>query len=90
MYSPESSGAATTSGDFIGMYGQLDITHRVNQYVAYTLSGGRTINVAYYGGTIDRYFAHWQANWQILQKMSLGTSFSYEHGTRVVFRRRNV
>ena len=83
VYSPESSGAATTSGDFSGMYGELDITHRVNQYVAYTLSGGRTINVAYYGGTIDRYFAHWQANWQILQKMSLGTSFSYEHGSEL-------
>jgi hypothetical protein len=75
-YSPESSGAATTS-----MYGQLDITHRVNQYVAYTLSAGRSLSVVYYGGTLDRYFAHWQANWQILQKVTLGTSFSYEQGT---------
>jgi hypothetical protein len=83
VYSPESSGAATTSGDFTGIYGQLDITHRVNQYVAYTLSGGRTINGAYYGGSIDRYFARWQANWQILQKVSLGTSFNYENGTEL-------
>jgi hypothetical protein len=83
VYSPEASGG-TTSGDFAGMYGQLDITHRVNQFVAYTLSGGRTLNVAYYGGTIDRYFMHWQANWQILQKVTLGTSFIYEHGTELV------
>src|ERR1035438_5366412 len=84
-YSPESSGAATTSGDFTGMYGQLDIAHRVNQYVAYTLSAGRSLSVVYYGGTLDRYFAHWQANWQILQKVTLGTSFSYEQGTELYF-----
>jgi len=83
VYSPESSGG-TTSSEFTGMYGQLDVTHRINQYVAYTLSGGRTLNVAYYGGTIDRYFMHWLANWQILQKVALGSSFIYEHGTDLV------
>ena len=83
-YSPGSSGATTTSSDFGGMYGELDITHRVNRYLAYTLSGGRTLNLAYYGGTIDRYFARWGANWQVLQKVTLGTTFSYEHGTQVV------
>ena len=81
VYSPQSSGAAATSGDFSGMYAQLDITHRLNQYVAYSLSGGRSISVAFAGGTIDRYFAHWAANWAILRKMTLGTSFSYEHGS---------
>lgn len=81
VYSPESSGATATSDDFTGIYGQLDITHRVNQYVTYTLSGGRTLNVVYYGGTIDRTFVHWQANWQVLRKITLGTSFGYEHGT---------
>ena len=65
------------------MYAQLDITHRLNQYVAYSLSGGRTISLAFAGGTIDRYFAHWQANWQIVRKVTLGTSFSYEHGTQL-------
>ena len=85
VYSPESSGATTTGGDFTGVYGELDINHRINQYVAYTLSGGRTLDLTYFGGTIDRYFAHWQANCQILQKVTLGTSFSYEHGTQVLF-----
>jgi outer membrane protein assembly factor BamA len=73
----------TTSGDFSGMYAQLDIRHRVNQYVEYSLSGGRTTSVAFYGGTIDRYFARWQANWRILRKVTLSTSFSYEHGSQL-------
>ncbi len=69
VYSPESSGATANGSDFSGMYAQLDITHRVNQYVDYSLSGGRTISVAFSGGTIDRYFASWQANWRIVRKV---------------------
>ncbi len=84
VYSPESSGTTTNSGDFTGMYGQLDIRHRVNQYVDYSLSGGRTISVTFTGGTIDRYFALWQANWQIVRDVTLSTSFSYEHGSQVI------
>jgi len=81
VYSPDTSGAMTTSSEFSGLYAQLDITHRVNQYVEYSLSGGRTISVAFYGGTIDRYFARWQANWQIVRKLTLATSITYEHGS---------
>ena len=81
VYSPQSSGATTTSGDFSGMYGQIDIRHRVNQYMEYSLSGGRTINVAFSGGTVDQYFVRWQANWQIVRKLTLATSFTYEHGS---------
>src|ERR1019366_9094327 len=52
VYSPQSSGTATPSGDFSGMYGQIEIRHRVNQYMDYSLSGGRSLSVAFYGGTI--------------------------------------
>jgi hypothetical protein len=83
VYSPETGGAVVTSSDFSGIYAQLDIRHRVNQYLEYSLSGGRTISVAFNGGTIDRYFAHWQAGWVILRKVTLGTSFSYEHGSQL-------
>jgi hypothetical protein len=83
MYTPESSGATTNSTSFSGMYGQLDITHRLNQYMTYSLSGGRTLSTAFAGGTIDRYFAHWGANWQIVRKVSLGTTLTYEHGTQL-------
>ena len=82
VYSPEANGTTGVS-EFTGMYGQVDITHRLNQYVSYSLSGGRTISLAYAGGTIDRYFARWQANWQIVRKVTLGTSFSFENGTQL-------
>jgi uncharacterized protein (PEP-CTERM system associated) len=47
------------------------------------LSGGRSLNFALYGGTIDLYYARLNANWNILQKVSLGTSFDFEHGSQV-------
>ena len=83
VYSPQSSGTATPSGDFSGMYGQIEIRHRVNQYMDYSLSGGRSLSVAFYGGTIDRYFARWQANWRIVRKLTLATLFTYERGTQL-------
>ena len=83
MYSPQSGGATTTSSDFSGIYAQIDITHRVNQYVNYSLSGGRTLSLAFAGGAVDRYFARWQANWRIVREVALGTYFSYEHGSQL-------
>ncbi len=47
----------------------------------YSLSGGRTIGIAVWGDTLDRYFARWQANWRIVRKVTLNTYFSFEHGT---------
>jgi Putative beta-barrel porin 2 len=86
MYTPQSSGAATTSSSsFSGMYAQIDITHRLNQYISYSLSGGRNLSTAFAGGAIDRYFVHLGANWQIVRKVSLGTTFSYEYGTQLDF-----
>ena len=65
------------------MYGELGITHRLNQYVEYSLSGGRNINIGFYGGTIDYYFARWQAMWKVVRDFGIGTSFIFEHGTEL-------
>ena len=82
-YSPQSSAAITSSSDSSGVYVQLDMRHRVNEYVEYSLSAGRSIGVVSYGSAVDRYFAQWQASWRILRKVTLGTSFVYEHGTQL-------
>ncbi len=84
VYAPESDAATTTVSDFTGIYAQVDIRHRLNQYVDYSLGGGRTLGTTFWGSTIDRYFARWQANWKIVRKLTLGTSFSYENGTELI------
>jgi len=84
VYSPQSSGAMTTSSELRGFYAQLALTHRVNQYVDYSLSAGRSISVALFGGTIDLYSVNWQANWRVLHEISLATAFVYNHGSQVI------
>ena len=71
------------TNDFSGMYGQLGLVHRLNKYVDYGLSGGRSINFGFFGGTIDLYSVRWQANWHIIRDIGLSTSFTYENGTEI-------
>jgi hypothetical protein len=83
VYAPDSGGASGSTGQFSGLYADLGITHKVNRLLNYTLSGGRTINFAYYGGTIDLYFARMSADWHLLRKTSIATMFEYDHGSQI-------
>jgi hypothetical protein len=83
VYSPESTVAGIPTDDFTGVYAQVDIRHRLNEYVEYSLSGGRTVSLAFWGGTVDRYYARWSADWKIVRKVTLSTSFGFEHGTQL-------
>lgn len=67
--------------DYTGFYLQLGATHRVNQYVEHSISGGKNVSFTFYGGTIDMYTLRWSATWKLLKDIRMGTSFSYEHGT---------
>lgn len=78
------SGSLGTAADFSGIYAVLTITHRVNRFVDYSLSGGRTLNSSLFGGSIDLYRADLSANWKIFEKTTFTTTFHYQHGTQVV------
>ena len=82
VYTP--TGNAASSADvFSGLYAEAELAHRLNRFVDYTLAGGRNISFAFFGGTVDLIYVRWQGNWHILQKMALGTSFEYEHGSQL-------
>jgi len=76
-YAPEKSPDST------GVYAQIDIQHRVNQFVDYSLTGGRSISFAFYGGSVDLAYARLLANWKIMRKVSIGTSVNYDHGSQI-------
>lgn len=84
-YIPEDSRTTNSFHDFTGVYAQLEIQHRLNEYVDYALSGGRTISFAFYGGTVDLIYARLIANWKVIRKIGLATSLDYEHGTQGTF-----
>jgi len=85
VFSPEPLPAAPDLDEFSGLYCQLALIHRLNEYVTYTLSGGRNVSFTFYGGTIDLYQARLAANWRLLHKISLNTSLDYEHGEYLTF-----
>jgi hypothetical protein len=84
-YLPEDPQTTNSVSDFSGIYAQLEFQHQLNEYVRYTLSGGRTITFAYYGGAVDLFYGHLIANWKVLRKIGLVTSLDYEHGTEGTF-----
>jgi hypothetical protein len=83
-YTPDGSGILG-GRDFTGVYAQLALKHEVNQYVEYSLSGGRNLNFAFFGGTVDLYYARLRANWKLIEKVTIGTALDFEHGKQVGF-----
>jgi hypothetical protein len=82
---PEGPSAMAEQADFSGLYALLDISHRLNQHLDYTIDGGRTITCAFSGGTVEMYYARLQLNAHFIRKVSLGASFQYEDGTQLGF-----
>ncbi len=82
---PQASGALPGALGFSGYYANVGITHRVNQFVKYSLSGGRMLSTMLLGGPTETYTANWSATWTVIQKISIATSFVYVRGTQVGF-----
>jgi hypothetical protein len=82
-YSPlGDNGGAPVSDDY-GLYAHIDLAHQLNRFVDYTLTGGRNMSFALYGGTVDLSYARLRANWHLVRKYAIATSLSYEHGNVV-------
>src|SRR5262249_43188714 len=66
-----------------GIFARVALTHRVNQHLEYTLSGGRDITFALYGGTYALSEVRLQTTWNVVQHWKLIASLVYEHGSDV-------
>jgi hypothetical protein len=83
-YSSEPAGTNQTSPQFSGVYGQLTLTHQLNQYLYYTIGGQHSINSASFSGAIELSDLTLRADWHIVRKLSISTSLSYEHGSQAL------
>jgi hypothetical protein len=63
-----------------GGYADLTLTHRVNRWLDYSLSGGRSFTASAGTDLLDLYYANWNANWHFIRYFSFSTSFTYQHG----------
>jgi hypothetical protein len=84
VYTPDAPAALADLLAFSGLYAQGVLEHRLNRFVTYSLSAGRSINFAFYGGTVDLEFVRWQADWNLVRKLNLATSFEYQHGSQLL------
>ncbi len=83
-FTPENGGTAVTSGESSGVYFQLAINHRVNQYLNYSLNAGRALDMSFFAGPVAQYFVTLQPNWNLFRKVTLSTPVSYQHGSYVL------
>jgi hypothetical protein len=85
VFTPDTTSANFSSAGESGFYLQFLITHRVNQFFNYSLSGGRSIDLYYTGQPYDRYTVRWQPNWNFLRKYTISTPLWWEHGTEIYY-----
>jgi hypothetical protein len=83
-YSSEATGTVPTHSQFSGVYGQLTLTHQLNQYLDYSIDCERSVNSSFYSGSFDSLNVNLRANWHIVRKLSIITSLSYEHDSQVL------
>ena len=85
LYSPETGPFARLTSDYSACYFDLSLRHRLNEYLNYVLSAGRSINFSYWGTSVDSWFARWSGQWKLIRKIDLGTFFDFEHGEQLDF-----
>lgn len=82
-YLPDTMSSNSLASDASGFYFQFSLSHRVNQFLNYSMSAGRSTDLQSYGQPQTYYFARFQPNWNILNKYSISTPFSWQEGTQV-------
>jgi hypothetical protein len=83
VYSPATASGFTNLSSTANFYLQFSISHRVNRFINYSLSAGRSTDSSFYGQPYDYYFARLQPNWNFFRKYQLSTPFWWEKGTQL-------
>ena len=78
-----SSSTNQTVSETAGYYFQFSLAHRVNRWLNYTLSAGRTTDFQFYGQPYSHYSAQWQLNWNLIRNYQTSTLLWWRQGTQV-------
>jgi hypothetical protein len=82
-YVPGSTSTNLIVSDNSGFYFSLSLSHRVNRILSYTLSAGRSTDLAAYGQAQSYYFVRLTPSWNLFQKYSISTPIWWQQGTQV-------
>ena len=82
-FSPNSSSTNLVTSDTSGLYFRVSLSHRVNRFLNYTLSAGRTTDLAAYGQAQSYYFVRLDPSWTLFRKFSFSTPLWWQQGDSV-------
>lgn len=81
MYTPDSTGSELLTSDTSGLYFALTFSHRVNQYLSYSLAAGRTTDLAYTGQAQSYYYVRLNTQWNVFKNYQISTPIWWQSGT---------
>jgi hypothetical protein len=83
VYTPDNSTTNIVTRDASGLYFSLSLSHRVNRILNYTLSAGRSADLAAYGQPQAYYFVRFSPAWNFLEKYSISTPIWWQQGKQI-------
>jgi hypothetical protein len=83
VYTPSSTGAFTNLSSVGSLYFQFSVSHRVNRFLNYSLSAGRSTESSAYGQPYDRYFVRLEPSWTLFKNYQLSTPIFWEKGSQL-------
>ena len=88
---PESTTTTNfNTGDTTGYYFDFSLTHRVNQYINYSLTAGRSTDLQTFGQPYTYYYVRLTPNWNLFRKYQISTPFFWEQGTQIFVQANNA
>lgn len=79
---PQSGGTNAVQSAPSYYYVQIGINHRLNQYISYSLSGGRSTSLAVSASQTPLYFINWATSWAVLRSTTLSTTLQFNQGSQ--------
>ena len=80
---PEGTSTNLSTSDNTGMYFDLSLQHRVNRFLTYSLSAGRSQDLQAQGQPYTTYFVRLMPGWNLIKNYSISTPFWWEQGTQI-------
>jgi len=83
VYTPSTTTGFTNLSSAASFYFQFSVSHRVNRFINYSLSAGRSTQSSLFGQPTDLYFASLQPNWNFFRKYQLSTPLFWQRGNQL-------
>ena len=86
VYTPDNTGTGTnkvSTSDTSGFYLSASLTHRVNRWLNYSLTAGRSTDLAAAGQAQSYYYVRLTPSCSLFRKYSISTPVWWQEGTRI-------